>query len=1464
MKKNVKICVVTAVILTSLLLPGINVEGESENDPEKENELQDKDYTASAFGACDSYAVVSNSRSLSASFDAQGTMQNFMYPWVGYYAHMEYNSSHAGYENKYGEPPRISSHKEWMGGRPGVRMNDDYRWVSNASDHEMSFREDSMIVDMKHETSNYTLKNTAFAYKHEPVLVQHFDLTNERDIEALFNLTYYSQFNLNRAKQGNAPEQDGHYFTFDIYSQETNFHWPKQGIIDPRWQNDITYNGSKDAITYTGPNGDDPFTLSIGSDRNISKLFLGDWGGDSAYDAVQEGLQDNENLTTGKGNDYMEFDLGELAPEENEEVTLFFSMGKNKTESLERLSMAREKGWDSLRTETTDWWKDWISKAKIPSGLNETTERVYRRALITMRGNFNEKLGHIPASPLIQPEYKQSWPRDGTYIAWTYDSAGYHEEARKFYEFMASVQEDDGGWLQSYNPDGKAVGAVDYLPDQQAGPELDQPSLVVMGAWYHYLHTENKTWLKNYYNETIKPAASYLTERIWDNDLLVPHCDYNERPFEWSQSFWSNTLAVAAWNRTREIASILGKDEQFRDELMNASSRVYQGIEEHLWDENESVYLQRIVYNQTDNDIDPMPDPPSSPDDEHYYTYPNGGLDWVPSMWWLDVHSPDDPRIKDTFEYSTAHDPSPGPGWNFTHDWTNRYLYLSFYCTRAGRRNVSDRYMWRAMQARSPLNYLPETTKDYGDGRLGQAYRGGSTANPLTWTHATFVQAILDYYLKPKITDNSQKSAETGMNYTFNATVKDEMKIDHTHVNYSVHKEDGGITTKNIPMDIQSSDRLGEVTFRKKIEIPSDAEKLTYRIVTEDESSNMNRTEEVEVPVDDIEAPKIFDKSSTDMTTGDDHVFEASASDNIEVSEVLLNYETDVTDEKNLTMNRTGPGRYSKEISVPSSATELNYTIRAKDLSGNWNSTEMYRREVIDDDKPFIEDKSPGMEGGGENEYVVKIDAKDNIEVSDVYLNYWFDDREYKNISVEKTGSDIYGTVLEIPDDANKLSYYANVVDSSQNWNRTEVMTTDFTSPRIFDRSSSEAKTGMDFTFEAVVDDEDEIDDVFLNYGFDNESINNITLEKIGLHTYQSIEEVPEDASSLKYHFSAVDENQNWKETKVKNTDVIDVIAPSSSASLEKGLGEYTNSTNFMVDFTADDNRELSKVTLHYRVDGREWKDFESLNISGAGTEGIFNFTASEKDGLYEFCTAAEDSSGNLEEIIVDNSTSVYVDTSAPSIEVIKPVKGSLLSNESVSVDWEGEDPGSGIERYEVCIDGEGWIDTGTATRHDFTNLSEGNHTVRVKAVDEVGNSGTERIDFKIESAEDDGNGEDSESRSDEDRTLSDYWWFIPLIVILLIILIAMLAMRRKEREEESEDIGFEENDEDRPDDETSYFEDEESKSLEDDVEEDLDEDLEENSGQSVEEVPPFFYGSGEEKETSDHEENPGEGSRDR
>lgn len=142
---------------------------------------------------------------------------------------------------------------------------------------------------------------------------------------------------------------------------------------------------------------------------------------------------------------------------------------------------------------------------------------------------------------------------------------------------------------------------------------------------------------------------------------------------------------------------------------------------------------------------------------------------------------------------------------------------------------------------------------------------------------------------------------------------------------------------------------------------------------------------------------------------------------------------------------------------------------------------------------------------------------------------------------------------------------------------------------------------------------------------------------------------------------------------------------------------------------------------------------------------------------------------------IEENQSAVWTfqtmeDTTPPSVSINSPSEDSEVSNTSVTVEWTASDSDSGVDHYEIKLNDGEWIEVDGDTTYTFDGLSEGSHTVEVKAVDGEGNSATDSVAFVVEKGDE----------SSTDITLFSYWWLLIILAVVVILILAVWHRRKK------------------------------------------------------------------------------------
>jgi len=165
----------------------------------------------------------------------------------------------------------------------------------------------------------------------------------------------------------------------------------------------------------------------------------------------------------------------------------------------------------------------------------------------------------------------------------------------------------------------------------------------------------------------------------------------------------------------------------------------------------------------------------------------------------------------------------------------------------------------------------------------------------------------------------------------------------------------------------------------------------------------------------------------------------------------------------------------------------------------------------------------------------------------------------------------------------------------------------------------------------------------------------------------------------------------------------------------------YTTSTSVTL-VSLPDGLQSSTAQMQFSNDNMTFTDWEPYTPSRAwlleGGEGVKTVYAQFMDGLgsvsYYYDT-------------------IILDTVPPTISVVSPFNASVVKSSTLTVTWEGHDTTSGVIDYEIKLDNDSWVDVRANTTRKFENLTSGNHTVSIKAIDNAGLSSQGTASFEVD-----------------------------------------------------------------------------------------------------------------------------------
>ncbi|MHC1679933.1 MAG: hypothetical protein AB9860_01615 [Methanomassiliicoccales archaeon] len=179
---------------------------------------------------------------------------------------------------------------------------------------------------------------------------------------------------------------------------------------------------------------------------------------------------------------------------------------------------------------------------------------------------------------------------------------------------------------------------------------------------------------------------------------------------------------------------------------------------------------------------------------------------------------------------------------------------------------------------------------------------------------------------------------------------------------------------------------------------------------------------------------------------------------------------------------------------------------------------------------------------------------------------------------------------------------------------------------------------------------------------------------------------------------------------------MVDTTPPTTVITVEGESGEngwYVSHVD--VELNATDNDRIERT--EFRIDGDDWSVYTD----------VFEMT---EEGNISIQYRSIDASGNIESA---RSANILVDLNGPSIQILDPTNGLKVNSGDLVVRLNSSDTVSGVAGHKVRLDGGDWTDAGAVDHFEMLDVTEGQHTLEVMAIDEAGNYNITSVNFVAE-----------------------------------------------------------------------------------------------------------------------------------
>jgi oligosaccharide amylase len=411
---------------------------------------------------------------------------------------------------------------------------------------------------------------------------------------------------------------------------------------------------------------------------------------------------------------------------------------------------------------TASYWKHWVNKEEFNYGnLPAEVINLFKRSLLVLKTQIDNGGAIIAAndSDILQyakDTYSYMWPRDGALVAHALMSAGYSTVCRKFfdfcanvvapYNFCASVMVEDGFLLHKYNPDGSfgsswhpwVRGEEIHVPIQE-----DETALLLWAIGQYYDMYRKIDVIRPLYHSFIEKAADFLVSyRDDETELPLPSYDL----WEERRGILSFTVATVygglmAASRLSEIFNYTEKTKLYRQ----TAEKIRKAMDQYLYSEKLNRFLRMIVPKEEGGfEIDETVDASLyglfafgayPPDDVRV----QNTMKAIEEVLWVKTEIGGIARYERDFYQRAGNDDSiPGNPWIICTMWLAQYYIAITKSVKDLDRSIY--YLKWAVSRALPSGVLAEQINPF----TGEPM----SVSPLTWSHATLVQTVMDYLKK--------------------------------------------------------------------------------------------------------------------------------------------------------------------------------------------------------------------------------------------------------------------------------------------------------------------------------------------------------------------------------------------------------------------------------------------------------------------------------------------------------------------------------------------------------------------------------------------------------------------------------------------------------------------------------------------------------------------------------------------
>ncbi|MGE5698802.1 MAG: glycoside hydrolase family 15 protein [Deltaproteobacteria bacterium] len=635
----------------------------------------------------------------------------------------------------------MENHAQGHAFRFGVWVDGMFRWIEDPGwVRDLRYRTDTLVtsVSLHHPELELGIECGDAVDMAVNLFVRRFDIHELSGREREVRLFFHHDFRILENPVG-----------------DTAYYEPQRRCLihykGKRWFliNGAKWNGSPPGfVEDDGADGTGPAGMTVGIDQWATgvKEFMGKEG---TWKDAEDGLLQGNPIAQGSVDSTIGLSA-KTSPGFPAVIHYWMAAGESFDEVTEINRSVRKRGPDDFLGRTRAYWELWVDKSDWDfGGIPEGIVGCFKRSLLILRTQIDGAGGITAANDhdIIQfarDTYSYVWPRDGALTAFALDLSDHFQASQAFFDFCHRVITKEGYFLHKYNPDGSLASS--WHPWQgKEGKQLpiqeDETGLVLWALWKHMDRFGDVEWIKDKYRGLVARSADWMVSYTNKaTGLPLPSYDL------WEERYGVHAFTVAAVWAGLIAASRFAyrfNEGHLAQKWKGAADAIRAAADRFLYRPELGRFV-RTVYVSAEGDVDA-----DQTLDASLY-----------GLWYFGMYPPDDPRIVRTmeavrerlwvktdvggmsrYENDIYHQASgdiervPGNPWFVCTLWMAQW-HVALAKNRADLEPALDILKWAAARA-LPSGVLAEQVHPYTNAPL--------SVSPLTWSHAAFVTAFLEY-----------------------------------------------------------------------------------------------------------------------------------------------------------------------------------------------------------------------------------------------------------------------------------------------------------------------------------------------------------------------------------------------------------------------------------------------------------------------------------------------------------------------------------------------------------------------------------------------------------------------------------------------------------------------------------------------------------------------------------------------